>query len=356
MNDKLRMKDACTRTGLTERAVRLYIEKGLLHPWQEEQNDRVLTFFSEEDIARLEDIAVLRKAGFSIDSIVTMTKYPQTIGDIVREQLERTLQEAEESRAVSELLQNAAKENCRTVHELCTALNREPMHSIPVPHADSEPDFSKFEDATEQERLDGLVDHIITQRRQARAEDRRKKILRTTLVWFCILLVCVITAAVCFAPHHIERTMTCYQYKGTTGKAACDVQVTINGDFYTPPLLSPYFIGEITFEQLGDEIPTSAQFPESWGNPVRITEKITFSITCNYSATVSCTDPEGNNHLFGVLYMLDDYFADFEIWLYQPIAGQGRRYINEYGYIIGTDTITNAVTYESEIDRLFVGG
>ncbi|MBR4889575.1 MAG: MerR family transcriptional regulator, partial [Clostridia bacterium] len=66
-NNNLRMKDACTRTGLTERAVRLYIEKGHLHPPQEESNDRVLTFFSEEDIARLEDIAVLRKAGFSID-------------------------------------------------------------------------------------------------------------------------------------------------------------------------------------------------------------------------------------------------------------------------------------------------
>ena len=170
MTQKLRMKEACTRTGLTERAVRLYIEKGLLHPWQEEQNDRVLTFFSEEYIARLEDVAVLRKAGFSIDSIVTMTKYPQTIGDIVREQLEKTLQEAEESRAVSELLQNAAKENCRTVHELCTALNREPMHSIPVPHADSEPDFSKFEDATEQERLDGIVDHVITQRKVEKRE------------------------------------------------------------------------------------------------------------------------------------------------------------------------------------------
>jgi len=340
------MKDACTRTGLTERAVRLYIEKGLLHPWQEEQNDRVLTFFSEEDIARLEDIAVLRKAGFSIDSIVTMTKYPQTIGDIVREQLEKTLQEAEESRAVSELLQNAAKENCRTVHELCTALNREPMHSIPVPHADSEPDFSKFEDATEQERLDGIVDHVITQRKVEKREKKLEKLKKIGKVAGCIALVLGVIWAVNFIPKKIDRTMTCYQYNGTTGEVACTVEVTVKGKLYTPLFVHAFFKGDIAIVQQG-EVAEDQFFSPLGAEYGRVLEHMEFldnGHSTPYRGWLFYDDGKmGLPYNFGYIQLYEKDFSDFEIWVFEPIDPDydGGRSASPERIIIDTDLVNS---------------
>ncbi len=68
----MRMKDVLARTGLTDRAVRLYIENGLLSPRQESNYaGRKSIEFSEEDVETLEVIATLRKSGFSLSPIFT---------------------------------------------------------------------------------------------------------------------------------------------------------------------------------------------------------------------------------------------------------------------------------------------
>jgi len=257
MNSKLRMKDACTRTGLTERTIRFYIEKGLLTPQQEEMNGRTLTFFGEEDLQRLEEVSVLRKAGFSIDSIVTMTKYPQTIGDIVREQLAAAEQNAADSRAVLEQLRTAAGQRYENVHSLYEALNREPVRNIPVPHTDREPNFSQFEDATEQERLDGIVDYVIAQRKTKERARKRKSILRMLITTLCLVLVFGVIYGWSCIPHHISRTYDCIQYEefnlsSKPYEIYANVRVTVEGDLYFPLFQNSYFSGDITIEQIGD--------------------------------------------------------------------------------------------------------
>ena len=63
----MRMKDIIGRTGLTDRAVRLYIEEGLLSPSAESDYTGRRSFdFSEEDVRQLETIAILRRAGFPL--------------------------------------------------------------------------------------------------------------------------------------------------------------------------------------------------------------------------------------------------------------------------------------------------
>ena len=80
----MRMKDVCARTGLTDRAVRLYIENGLLQP-NEEINyaGRRTIHFSEDDVSTLEAITTLRKADFSIVDIREMQKTPSNIHSIL---------------------------------------------------------------------------------------------------------------------------------------------------------------------------------------------------------------------------------------------------------------------------------
>lgn len=66
----MRMKEICEKTGLTDRAVRLYISSGLLAPKRSTSyNGYTSIHFSQEDLKKLESIAVLRRAGFSMSDI-----------------------------------------------------------------------------------------------------------------------------------------------------------------------------------------------------------------------------------------------------------------------------------------------
>lgn len=75
----MKMKEVMDRTGLTEKAVRLYIEHGLIKP-SVEQNLHNRSFeFSEEDVRSLQSIAVLRNAGLAIADIRFLQEHPDQI-------------------------------------------------------------------------------------------------------------------------------------------------------------------------------------------------------------------------------------------------------------------------------------
>ncbi|MBO4980312.1 MAG: MerR family transcriptional regulator [Lachnospiraceae bacterium] len=63
------MKDVIGQTGLTEKAIRLYIDKKLIMPIIEEKGNRNNVFFSDEQITELKQIGVLRLFDFSMQEI-----------------------------------------------------------------------------------------------------------------------------------------------------------------------------------------------------------------------------------------------------------------------------------------------
>ena len=66
----MKIKDVITETNLTDRAIRLYIENGLVAPsCSENYAGRKNIDFTEDDVVCLKNIATLRKAGFSISEI-----------------------------------------------------------------------------------------------------------------------------------------------------------------------------------------------------------------------------------------------------------------------------------------------
>lgn len=66
----MKIKTVCEQTGLSDRAVRFYMEEKLIAPSYTENYLGRKTFdFSENDVEVLRDIAVLRKFGFSIEEI-----------------------------------------------------------------------------------------------------------------------------------------------------------------------------------------------------------------------------------------------------------------------------------------------
>ena len=80
---KMKMIDVCRQTELSERTVRYYVQRGLLHPISGEKGERTYMDFSSTDVRRLEQVAALRKAGFSIEEILNMIQSPDTIPAIV---------------------------------------------------------------------------------------------------------------------------------------------------------------------------------------------------------------------------------------------------------------------------------
>ena len=104
----MKIKQVCEATGLTDRAIRYYIEEGLAAPaYTENYMGRRAYDFTEEDVAKLENLATLRKFGFSIEQIRVLLKDPVEgrlmIEDIVRDKKAALDSESEALQALEKL-------------------------------------------------------------------------------------------------------------------------------------------------------------------------------------------------------------------------------------------------------------
>ena len=79
----MKMKEICARSGLTERAVRLYCDRGLVHPEKKWDNGREYLIFSDHNLRELAVISQLRHAEFTLDEISLMLNSPAHCGDVL---------------------------------------------------------------------------------------------------------------------------------------------------------------------------------------------------------------------------------------------------------------------------------
>ena len=89
----MKIKEVCERTGLTDRTIRFYVEKGLLRVEENRINGRINREYSEEDVELLKDISKLRKAQFSIQDILDMQSSEKDINQIVSKHCEKIEEE-----------------------------------------------------------------------------------------------------------------------------------------------------------------------------------------------------------------------------------------------------------------------
>ncbi len=75
----MQIKQAAAQCGLTEKAIRLYEEKGLITPTYTEKNGRQFRDYDDATVARLQTIAALRKSFFSIEQISAILDTPENI-------------------------------------------------------------------------------------------------------------------------------------------------------------------------------------------------------------------------------------------------------------------------------------
>lgn len=127
----MKIKTVCEKTGLSDRAVRLYIENGLLAPDKTESYTGRRSFdFSDDDVTRLDQIAVLRASGFSIAQIREIQEDPEKIPAVVAEVTEKQETELRKSEKVLSSL-SALSEEIGSFEELADCLTDEEIPETP---------------------------------------------------------------------------------------------------------------------------------------------------------------------------------------------------------------------------------
>lgn len=137
----MKIKAIGEATGLTDRTIRYYIEEGLISPAYTENYLGRKTFdFSESDIGQLNDIAVLRKFGFSIAEIKEMILHPECIIQISKELQTRKQASVNEEQSLLAALSRLDASYKYTVSELAAFLSK-PVCETPLPAEDSNLNF-----------------------------------------------------------------------------------------------------------------------------------------------------------------------------------------------------------------------
>lgn len=132
----MKIKDVIAQTGLTDRAIRLYIENGLITPLRSETNSgRKSIDFSEKDVEALKNIATLRKAGFSIAQIKALQNGGEECRKTVSDFIEKTSERIEADTAIINSLQALIREDEISLERICDRLNT-PTAQKSVPQED----------------------------------------------------------------------------------------------------------------------------------------------------------------------------------------------------------------------------
>lgn len=135
----MKIKHVMEKTGLTDRAIRLYIENELVKPeYDESYNGRKSIDFSENDVEQLKNIALLRKADFSIQEIKALQMGGETAQQTVKEYINRTNEKIQFNTEIIEKIGALADEENITVEIICEKLSTNLVNEK-VPMEDMKP-------------------------------------------------------------------------------------------------------------------------------------------------------------------------------------------------------------------------
>lgn len=120
----MKIKEVIEKTGLTDRAIRLYIDEGLAAPSIEESySGRKSIEFSPADVERLNNVAMLRKAGFSIADIKSIVDDKSTAKSIVGKFIEQTEENIKHESEIVEKLKSISFDEEVAIETICESLS-----------------------------------------------------------------------------------------------------------------------------------------------------------------------------------------------------------------------------------------
>lgn len=134
----MKIKQVMAKTGLTDRAIRLYIENELVKPeCDENYNGRKSIEFSETDVENLKNIALLRKADFSIQEIKDLQMGGETAQNTIKEYINRTNEKIKFNSEIIEKIGTLADKENITIEIICEKLSSN-LENEQVPVEDME--------------------------------------------------------------------------------------------------------------------------------------------------------------------------------------------------------------------------
>ena len=132
----MKIKEVIAATGLTDRAIRLYIENGLVTPEnQKSYTGRNHYNFTQEDIACLEQIAMLRKADFSLEQIKTLQQGGEAARLVLLEYLSAKQESVIMGQRIIDALKDDSAQDSVTMESVCAKI-KESIENTPLPEAD----------------------------------------------------------------------------------------------------------------------------------------------------------------------------------------------------------------------------
>ena len=118
----MKIKEAAQYCGLTEKAIRLYEAKGLIHPQTEEKNGRVFREYDSEAIRALLTVGTLRRADFSLEQIGMMQQSPHKIPEVFAAYREEVKSNAARLTALSRVMDSFQPNGEVTLEEVADRL------------------------------------------------------------------------------------------------------------------------------------------------------------------------------------------------------------------------------------------
>lgn len=134
----LKIKEVCEKTGLSDKTIRYYIRSGLVFPkYNENYTGRKNFDFAENDIERLNQVAVLRKYGFSINSIKSILNDNENIDTVIKGHIHNMKEESENSAKLLSRLDDISDCQFSDVATLCEFLEKAENLPEAVPSVDN---------------------------------------------------------------------------------------------------------------------------------------------------------------------------------------------------------------------------
>ena len=118
----MKIGEVSKRTGLTEKAIRVYVDNGLVTPNVEQTTHRNSYDFTEEHVKELERISIFRKAGFSIFEISVIQREPHRLPELVKSKQDSLAIEVEFRERVQEAFKRLSTEEMGNPNRLAEAL------------------------------------------------------------------------------------------------------------------------------------------------------------------------------------------------------------------------------------------
>lgn len=146
----LKIKEAARLTGLTEKTIRYYEDKGFIEPDKEEINGREFRSYSKADVDCLNQIACFRKLDFSIADITAMRDNPERIQTILMGYCSKASEDLKFKTGIIEQLEKIQYENIASIGELARRL-QEKAKERQLPIDDIQLEFYKIDGISKEE-------------------------------------------------------------------------------------------------------------------------------------------------------------------------------------------------------------